>query len=178
TELGAAYTYTDARDQQSTPVDGALDNLSASPLDGTWEHPNLRTSIYSRPHKVTLTGTFDLPLKFELGLFYFAYSADPLTYMVKGDANGDGIENDPVYVPKTASDITLVNPAQADTLEHIIRQEDCLQQQRGQLLARNSCRQPWISELDARFTKVVPTANGQSLTLSLDCFNLLNLLHS
>src|SRR5262249_23259363 len=82
------------------------------------------------------------------------------------------------YVPKNASDITLVNPAQADTLEHIIRQEDCLQQQRGQLLARNSCRQPWISELDARFTKVVPTANGQSLTLSLDCFNLLNLLHS
>jgi hypothetical protein len=37
-------------------------------------------------------------------------------------------------------------------------------------------REPWFSELDARLTKVLPTARGQSLELSADCFNLLNLL--
>jgi hypothetical protein len=184
TELGAAYTYTDARDRQSTPANDSYDNLTASPLDGTWEHPNLRTSIYSRPHKVALTGTFDLPLKLHLGLFYTGFSGDPITYIVLGDANGDGIDNlfghtndnDPVYVPKDAGDITLANPADYPALEEIIRREPCLRRQRGRLLERNSCRQPWFTSLDARLTKVLPTTHGQSLELSTDVFNLLNLL--
>jgi outer membrane receptor protein involved in Fe transport len=176
TELGAAYTYTDGRDRQSTPADGAFDNLSASALDGTWEHPNLRSSIYSRPHKVALTGTFDLPLKVRLGLSYFAFSGDPLTYVVLGDANGDGIFNDPVYLPKSASDITLADPAEYAALDSLIEAQPCLQRQRGRLMERNSCRQPWFSELDARLTKVLPAVRGQSLELSVDCFNLLNLL--
>jgi hypothetical protein len=176
TELDAAYTYTDGRDRQSTPADQAFDNLSATPLDGTWEHPNLRSSIYSRPHKVTLTGTFDLPLKVQLGLSYLGFSGDPLTYVVLGDANGDGIFNDPVYLPKSAGDITLADPAEYVTLDSLIQAQPCLQRQRGHLMERNSCRQPWSSELDARLTKVLPTARGQSLELSVDCFNLLNLL--
>ena len=184
TELGAAYTYTDARDRQSTPGDQSYDNLTASPLDGTWEHPNLRTSIYSRPHKVALTGTFDLPLQFELGFSYTGFSGDPITYIVLGDANGDGIDNlddhtrdnDPIYVPKDAGDITLADPASYPELERIIRRESCLQKQRGRLLERNSCRQPWINSLDVRLTKVLPTAHGQSLQLSADVFNFLNLL--
>jgi hypothetical protein len=184
TELGAAYTYTDARDRQSTPADQSYDNLAASALDGTWEHPNLRPSIYSRPHKVTLTGTFDLPFTFQLGLTYSGFSGDPLTYTVMGDANADGIDNlkdhdqdnDPVYVPRDAGDITLTASGDFTTLEQIIRQESCLRHQRGRLLQRNSCRQPWISFLNARLTKVLPTARSQSLELSVDAFNVLNLL--
>ena len=182
TVLSAAYTYTDARDRQSTPADLSYDNLAASPLDGTWERPNLRTSIYSRPHKVTLVGTFDLPLALQLGLEYTGFSGDPLTYTVLGDANADGIDNlhdhsednDPVYVPTGPGDITLANPDDFARLEDVIRREGCLRRQRGGLLERNSCRQPWISSLDARLTKVLPTARGQSLELSADLFNLLN----
>jgi hypothetical protein len=184
TELGAAYTYTDARDRQSTPLDQTYDNLAASPLDGTWERPNLRPSIYSRPHKVTLTGTFDLPLMFQLGIIYSGFSGDPLTYTVLGDANADGIDNphhhdqdnDPVYVPRDATDVTLENPDDFPRLEQIIRQESCLRRQRGRLLERNSCRQSWISFLNVRLTKVLPSARGQSLQLSVDAFNVLNLV--
>jgi hypothetical protein len=184
TELSAAYTYTDARDRQSTPADQSYANLTASPLDGTWERPNLRTSIYSRPHKIAFTGTFDLPFKLDLGLFYTGLSGDPITYLVLGDANADGIDNlfdhtndnDAVYVPKDAGDITLANPADYPLLEQFIQHEPCLRRQRGRVLGRNSCRQAWINSLDARVTKVVPTAHGQALELSADLFNLLNLL--
>jgi hypothetical protein len=184
TELAAAYTYTDARDRQSVPADGPYDNLTASPLDGTWEHPNLRTSIYSRPHKVTLTGTFDLPYKLDLGLVYTGFSGDPFSYIVLGDANGDGMDNlfdhtrdnDPVYVPKDPGDITLANPADYSRLARIIRQESCLRRQRSRLLQRNSCRQPWVGFLNARLTKILPTAHRQALELSADVFNLLNLV--
>jgi hypothetical protein len=184
TEVSAAYTYTDARDRQSTPSDLSYGNLAASPVDGSWEQPNLRTSVYSRPHKVTVTGTFDLPLALRLGVIYTGFSGDPLTYTVLGDANADGIDNlhdhaadnDPVYVPRDASDITLANPPDYDSLDQMIQGVDCLRHQRGRLLRRNSCRQPWVTSLEARLTEVIPTGHGRSLELSADLFNVLNFL--
>ena len=117
-ELSAAYTYTDAKNRTDSPGNSGRGNLGLSPLDGTWESPNLRTALWSRPHKLTLFGTADLPLKIRLGLSYFGYSGDPLTYIVHGDANADGLDNlddsrnnDPVYVPLDAGDITLDDPA-------------------------------------------------------------------
>ena len=184
TELSAAYTYTDARDRQSTPADQSYDNLTASPLDGTWEHPNLRTSIYSRPHKVALTGTFDLPLQFDLGILLHRLLRRPdhlhRARRCQRRRHRQPVrhthDNDPIYVPKDAGDITLADPANYPALERIIRRESCLQRQRGRLLERNSCRQPWINSLNVRLTKVLPTAHGQSLELSADVFNFLNLL--
>jgi hypothetical protein len=85
-------------------------------------------------------------------------------------------DNDPVYVPKDAGDITLADPADYPKLQRIIQQEPCLQRQRGRLLQRNSCRQPWVSFLNARLTKILPTARGQALELSADVFNLLNMV--
>jgi hypothetical protein len=180
TSLSAAYTYTDARDRLSAPADAAFDNLRATPVDGSLDHRNLRTSIYSRPHKVTLVGTFDLPLKVQLGISYIGTSGAPYSYIVAGDANADGVadNNDAVYVPKGAGDITLTDPADYPRLDSIVQHEPCLSQQRGRLLRRNSCRQPWFNALDARFTKVVPAFRGHALELSADLFNVLSLLDS
>jgi hypothetical protein len=183
TELSAAYTYTNARDRTDSPSGLSRGNLGNSPLDGTWEHPNLRTSLWSRPHKITLLGTADLPMKVRLGLLYTGFSGDPLTYIVHGDANADGLDNiddsrhnDPVYVPRDAADITLDSTSDYATLDHYIQAEGCLHAQRGRLLQRNSCRNPWINRLDARLTKVLPTVHGQSVQITADLFNLLNFI--
>jgi outer membrane receptor protein involved in Fe transport len=183
TEVSAAYTYTNAKDRADSPGNSGRGNLGDSPLDGTWESPNLRTALWSRPHKLTLFGTADLPLKVRLGLSYLGYSGDPLTYIVHGDANADGLDNlddfrhnDPVYVPRDATDITLDDPADYARLDRYIQTEGCLQAQRGRLLQRNSCRNPWINRLDARLTKVLPTGRGQSVEIAADLFNLLNFI--
>jgi hypothetical protein len=184
TGLSVAYTYTDARDRTSSPALSGRGNLGNSPLDGTWESPNLRTSLWSRPHKVTLVGTADLPFNVRLGLSYIGVSGAPLTYIVSGDANADGLDNidffrhnDPVYVPRDASDITLADPDDYDSLlAPFIDSEQCLRTQRGRLLRRNSCRNPWASRLDGRLSKVVPTWHGQSLEIMADLFNLLNFI--
>ncbi|HET8623983.1 MAG TPA: TonB-dependent receptor [Gemmatimonadales bacterium] len=183
-ELSAAYTYTNAKDRHSSPADFAYSNLGATALDGTWESRNLRTSLWSRPHKVTLNGTFDLPLKLRLGLVYVGSSGDPLTYIVRGDANADGLDNifggardnDPIYVPRDAADITLADPSEFARLDQIIEEEACLRWQRGRLMERNSCRDPWVHTTQARLTKVLPTVRGQSLQLTIDLFNVLNFL--
>jgi hypothetical protein len=114
---------------------------------------------------------------------YTGFSGDPLTYIVRGDANADGLDNinndvnnDPVYLPRDATDITLDDPADYTKLDGYIRAESCLRAQRGRLLQRNSCRNPWVNRLDARLTKVLPILRRQSLEITADLFNLLNFM--
>ena len=79
-------------------------------------------------------------------------------------------DNDPVYVPKDAGDITLADPADYPSARaRSSRQEPCLPRQRGRLLERNSCRQPWISFLNARLTKVLPTGRGRRSSFRSTC---------
>jgi hypothetical protein len=183
-ELDMAYTYTDSKDRLSAAADIAPLNIGrVNILDGTLDQRRLAVSMYSVPHKVTLVGALDLPYRFRFSLFYSGFSGAPYTYRITGDANADGVTafggpqyNDPVYVPRDATDITLEDPSQWEALDSYIRSRPCLREQRGQLLQRNSCRDPWVSVMNARFSKVVPTARGQSIELIADLFNALNFL--
>jgi hypothetical protein len=188
-ELSASYTYTAARDLLSATEDGD-GNLDAVTLDGTLERRRLAPSAWSVPHRVTLLASADLPLHFRVTLFWEGSSGGPFTYNVDGDANADGYANDAVYVPRAAvpgGDIQLVVdddqgqlvPAPASDytqLTRFIERESCLREQRGRLLRRNSCRNPWTSHTDAQFSRVFPTAGGRSLELTLDVFNVLHLI--
>jgi hypothetical protein len=183
-EIGLAYTYTDAKDRMSAESDLASINIGATNiLDGTLDERGLATSLYSVPHKITLVGAFDLPLKVRFSLFYNGFSGAPYTYRVLGDPNADGVTflsqpqfNDPVYVPRNAADITLDDPAQWEAMDSFIESQPCLREQRGQLMRRNSCRNTWVSVMNARLSKVFSTVGGQSIELIADVFNVLNLL--
>jgi hypothetical protein len=190
-EVSASYSYTRARDRLSATEDGLDGNLDAVILDGTLEHRRLAPSAWGAPHRVTLLVTADLPLHFRVALFYEGIAGAPFTYRVDGDANGDGYwSNDAVYVPVTAEpggDIALVAeddqgqlvPAPESeyaALNRFIESEPCLRRQRGRVLRRNSCRNPWGSYTEARFSRIFPAAHGRSLELALDVFNLLHLL--
>jgi len=184
TEVSAAYTYTDAKDRMGMVADRGGDNARSTPVDGTLEERNVRTSIWERPHKITFVGTTDLPLGFRLGFTYIGMSGQPYTYVSQGDPNADGLQpnfgtsNDVVYVPKDAGDITLANPAQFDTLDSMIRREPCLRSQRGRLLERNSCRDPWVHETTAQLSKRFRLADRRTLEVTADLFNVLNFVNS
>ena len=190
-EIGLAYTYTDAKNREDTPTGGSFDNLAVTVVDGTRENPSLRTSLYELPHMLRFHAALDLPLKVRLGLVYLASSGFPFSYVVVGDPNADGLGargrgfNDAVYVPKDANDISLVDddgntlPASSEEysrLDRFIQSQPCLRTQRGHVLQRNSCRDLWSSELDARLTKALPIVGGHTLELSADLFNVLNFL--
>lgn len=158
---------------------------SPTAKDGTdaLPHQDAGARRSGRDTKVTLVGALDLPLKARLTLFYNGSSGAPFTYRVEGDANADGVTafgglqlNDPVYVPRDAADITLAEPDQWADPDNYIRSHPCLREQRGQLLRRNSCRNPWVSLMNARVSTVFPTVRGQSVELIADLFNGLNFL--
>jgi hypothetical protein len=201
TELAAAYSSTDAKDYFSLRDAQTVSNYGFAPLNGSLADRRLTTSSYSIPHKITVSAMTDLPLGVALSAIYIGRSGLPFTYVVNGDANGDGVgnrvgsfdrqQNDVVYVPRDRNDIALVRdiaapngttpgPALAaayDSLEAFIASEPCLRDHRGRLLERNSCRNPWQHMVNARVAKRVRAPGRQSVQISLDVFNVLNLLN-
>jgi hypothetical protein len=84
---------------------------------------------------------------------------------------------DIVYVPLDSADIALADPRQWSDLNQLIEAERCLRTQRGRILKRNSCRNPWFGTLNARASKAFPTVAGQSFVLTADVYNLGNLVN-
>jgi len=182
-EGSASYGYTRARDRMSlVNAEEAFANLQNTPLNGTLEDRTLGTSYFEIPHRVEVSGVARLPYQVRLSLLYAGASGTPFTYTITGDANADGIGsgplvNDIVYVPRDSLDIALANPADWSTLDRFIETESCLRRQRGRILARNSCRNPWFGTLNARVTKGFATVSGQSLEVTADVYNALNLVN-
>ncbi len=178
-EFAASYTYTHVLDIRSFTSDITSSNYRFGVLDGTVASPNLRTSFFDRPHKVTMSGTVDAPFDSRFSLTYNGLSGTPFTYVVNGDINADGFSgNDAVYVPRNATEISGLSAAQFTTLDAFINGEGCLKNNRGRILPRNACRNPWQNFFNARISKVVPTLGGQSVEITADMLNVLNFLNS
>ena len=184
-EFNIGYTYGTTRDFLTLGSSIASSNLQNTVLDGTLDGRNRRRSLFDVPHKLTVSGTVALPFNSSVSLFWVGRSGTPYTYIVNGDANGDGISsNDAVYVPRNINDITLV-PGSGSTvaadwakLDNFINQESCLANARGHILRRNTCRNPWVNFVNARLTKAINTIHGQQMSVSVDFFNVLNFIDS
>lgn len=187
-EFNGGYTYGNAQDLMSLTSSIAFSNYGFATLNGTLTNRELTTSSFDRPHRVVLSGTMNLPADFQFSVIYTGVSGSPYGYVVNGDANADGVGgtnrefNDMVYIPRDRDDITMFGSTAAarnaayDSLANFIQGQACLNQQRGRIMERNSCRNPWINQLNVRLQKTVPTFNGQMMLLSMDIFNVLNLI--
>lgn len=187
-DFSAGYTYSRAFDEISLTSSIAASNLGFATLDGTLANRNVRPAAFDRPNKITISGTYHFPYSIDATLMYIGISGTPYAYVVSGDANFDGIgvsqQNDLFYVPKDSTDITMngataaARTAQFDSLNNYINRESCLAGQRGKIMQRDSCRNPWANYLNASLSWTLPQVRGQRLEISADVFNLLHLLNS
>ena len=192
-EFDVGYTYAHTEGLFSLTSSIASSNYRFTTLDGTIANRNLRTSAFDIPHKITASGTLDVKWGVQLSVIYVGQSGSPYSYVVSNDINGDAFGgNDPVYVPRNRADMSMDGngsgnsqggfgtAAQQDSsyavLDNYINSEGCLNEHRGTLLPRNTCRNPWMNFLNARVAKVFPTIGGQSIEVSADVFNVLHLL--
>jgi outer membrane receptor protein involved in Fe transport len=193
--LSAAYTYMQSKDVQSLTSDRAISNWrngrTYSGLESDAE--TVTTSYFERPHRVIAFGSYTLPWKStQLSAFYEGMSGTPFVYTAaSGDLNGDGFNgNDPLYIPRDARDLNEIrigtvaggvftpSPTEAQAFEDFIASQDCLNEQRGKIMERHSCRSPWQNRLDVTLRQGIPTIRGQRLMVQLDVVNFLNLLNS
>ena len=99
------------------------------------------------------------------------------SYLFAADMNGDSGTNDLIYVPKDAGDITLEDPTTFARLDTLIRSDPCLQRQRGRLLERNSCHNPWVHDMQLRLARRFALTTGRELEITVDLFNVLNFVN-
>jgi hypothetical protein len=175
--LSVGYTWSRSEDVLATLHSTSRLLLQNTALDGSLADRRLRPSAVDVPHRIAMTGWLDLPSGFGIGVIYTAQSGTPYAYTVnRGDVNGDRmVGNDLIYVPRDPSDILLADPTRAAELDSFIAAEPCLARQRGRIMARNSCRNPWTSSLDVRASRGWSVL-GRPVSLGADVFNLPNLL--
>lgn len=191
-----SYTYSQVRDAQ-TPLRvntrGTVTWSSARMLSRRDDDFTAGISSNDLPHRVVLSGVYSMPRprwRTELSFYYVGESGRPFTYIAsgtlrRGDLNGDGANtNDPIYVPRSALDTSEIRfdgsggavDLQRAAFESFIERTPCLQRQRGRILERNSCREPWSNTTIASVRQSIPVGN-RSGDIQLDLFNVLNLLN-
>ncbi|GIV56257.1 MAG: hypothetical protein KatS3mg040_1025 [Candidatus Kapaibacterium sp.] len=189
-----SYVYLATYDLADATASTALSNWQNT--DAT--DPNRATlgrSNFDVPHRITASIFYRVrlieSLTTTLGIFYTGNSGRPYSFTYIGDYNGDGLTyNDLIYVPRQedlGSRVVVVPPGGLDlrTADQIWKQlmdfieaNDVLRRYRGQVLPRNSMREPWIHQLDLRLVQELPSVGATRLELTLDVQNLLNLLNS
>jgi hypothetical protein len=197
----AAYTYTDSRSVN----DGgsiAQTNWRDRTVSGDPNANVLSYSNFLQQHRVIASLSYRREYLNHLGttfsLFYEAAPAGRFSYTYAGDMNGDnsgGAGNDLIYVPRNQSEIVLrditisanqgggtYSAAQQWTdLNKYIDQDDYLKTRRGEYAERNGAVRPWQNRLDVRLLQDLFTSigdNKNTLQLSIDVFNIGNLLNS
>ncbi|HEY0671511.1 MAG TPA: carboxypeptidase regulatory-like domain-containing protein [Longimicrobiales bacterium] len=191
-EATLAYTYMQSKDVQSLTSDRAISNFrNGRQLSGAHEDLEVTSSNFERPHRVLAYGTYTFPWKItDVTLYYEGSSGLPFVYVSNDDLNGDLVTfNDPIYVPNNALDPNEIrigtgvgaafvqNAVAAQAFEDFIDAQPCLDEQRGQIMERNSCRSPFQHRFDLSVRQSIPEIRGQQVTLQLDIFNFLNFLN-
>jgi hypothetical protein len=203
-EGSLAYTYQQARDVVSITSSTAGSNFRYQrDVSGDILDRSVSRSKYDQPHRIVATGTYRFPTATDVSFIYTGNSGAPFDFVYgtgsgtgSGDANADGqSQNDLMYVPTNATDpneilFTGYNgtttqqanaAAQAEAFEQFISRTDCLNSQRGTIMKRNSCRNPWINEIDVTVAQSLGKFGGaafQNLQVRLDIINFGNLLNS
>ncbi len=162
-----SYTYADVQDIQVQQSSQATSNFGRNPIRGDPNHPEKTDSNYEVENKVVLAATaqwdFDSGWFVQVTPTFFGQSGLPYSYVVRGDPNGDGYrnrvisrDNDLIYIPNDVNELAFVSPEDAAQYDALINSDSCLSSQRGSLMRRNSCRNPWNSSLDVQFSIGVP----------------------
>ena len=181
------YTFQKAEDVQSTSNSTASSNWGLGRIHGGSQFAmDLAPSRWSTPHKITAHGSYTFPSRTSVTVFYTGNSGPAYSFYSFDDENADGTNNDIIYVPADVYDPAEIRfrasgsntiAMQQAALDEFINNVDCLSEQRGQLLERNSCRSGWLNNIDFSLRQALPTIRGQAISLQWDVFNFANLLN-
>jgi hypothetical protein len=197
-----AYSYSQTRDVAATTSSTQGSNYRYQrDVSQFLEDRSLTRGKEDMPHRIIGTGTWRLKTLTDFSFVYIGNSGAPFDYVYgagstsgSGDANADGqSQNDLVYVPRDAHDPTeilfngfnatagspaqLEAAAQADAFDKYIDRVPCLKKNRGKLLSRNACRNPWQNDIDVSVGQSLRAFGQQNLQLRLDVINFGNLLN-
>jgi hypothetical protein len=188
----AAYTYGMSKDISNGIRNSFQSNYEVNPAISP-NNPQLSYSNFDLRHRVVATlGTnwvWNEGNTTSLTFFYAGQSGAPysLVYNSSGNPFGNSANANLPYIPKDQNDIRLVDKGtytaaqQWTDLNSLISGNAYLSKKRGQYAERNAMRTPWNHEVDFKLMhefRLSKSDKTKNLQISLDVFNVLNLLNS
>lgn len=193
-----AYTHTKAKDISANGGSQAYSVWNSNPTVGSTNSVELNPSGSAVAHRVISMLSYRIEyLKHgatTLSLIYEGAPQGNLTYRVNGDMNGDGNNQDLLFVPNKASDLNFeaysatVNGItynytpgqQAAAFDQFINSSPYLSKRRGQYAERNGGRSPWFSDVSARIMQEFFLHSGKhkhTIQVTADILDFPNLLN-
>lgn len=188
--LMASYTYTESKEVSGLP---GSDPLSTWQGLITVDGPNFATvqrSRYVVPHKLIASVNYSIPFQFnglkdvmEFSLFYTGFNPYGNSYCYSNDMNGDGINNDLMYIYPNGSDINWKDNAEeyAAAYDKFVAQDSYLSAHKGQYAEAYAAMAPWVNRFDFRWAHNFKFNTGKqehNLQFSVDILNVGNALNS
>ena len=203
-EASLFYTHSEVKDVQSLTSSTTISQYQFGKSYGaTAENvQDLGTSVFQQPHRIVFGTTYTFPKTgTDISLQYTGESGQRFHYTYggnnSGDMNGDGVGNDPIYIPKNVRDSSQIIFAtlagstiqqQQDAFEAFINSHKCLKDQIGSIMLRNSCEEPfhhlWNISVRQRLGTLFGSLGGlnksalKDVQIQWDVFNLANLINS
>lgn len=133
-------------------------------------------------HKLVLFGSLPSVFGIRVSARYVGSSGSPFSLVTSRDINADGSpnSNDLAFIfdpndPATPAAIATGMRQLIDNPNSIVA--DYVRENVGRFAGRNAIYNPWQDRLDLRVAKTFRTLRGQSAELTIDVFNLPNLLN-
>jgi hypothetical protein len=182
-----SYTYTKADEVGSETSSQAWSSYQyVSRLNPNDEEALTATREVRNSLKLSLgwEHAFFRDYKTSISAYYNGHDGLPYTWIVNGDVNGDGIYQDPAYVPlRDDPNVQYVSGSHAATAEQIAAFQDFidsdlyLSTHRGHVTRRNETRMPWVNQLDLGLQQELPGFfKDHKAVVRLDVYNFLNML--
>jgi hypothetical protein len=182
-DASVAYTYGLSKDLSNGIRNSFQSNYEYNPAVNP-QNPSLSYSNFDLRHRFVSTATFHIR-KYDVSLFHSSQSGSPYTWVYSSNGiYGNGSNSNLVYIPKDRSEIALVDyngvtaDQQWEALDNYIKSDKYLNSRRGQYAERNGARTPWNNIVHMKVVKHIYFNNKEKVQLSLDVFNLLNLIQS
>lgn len=120
--------------------------------------------------------------KTSITAYYNGRDGKPYTWIMNGDVNGDGIFQDPAYIPLVNDANVSYGSATAERIQQfhdLIDSDPYLAGHRGQIAERNRGQLPWINQLDLGIQQELPGfLKDHKSVIRLDIYNFLNMLNN
>ena len=177
----AAYTHTVMKEVSGMPGSNASSAWSGLyTIDGP-NYATVQNSQYVIPDRIIASVSYTWKDHDHFSLFYQGYSPSGYSFFYKGDLNGDGIQNDLMYIPANDSEINFTNESDRELFWNFVNQDSYLSSHKGEYAEAYSARAPFVHRFDFRWAhdftfKIGSTAHR--LQLSADVENIGNLFNS
>ena len=179
-QLMAAYTHTVMKEVSGMPGNDPYSTWTGNITVNGANFSTVQNSEYVIPDRVIASASYTYHND-HFTLFYTGYRPNGYSFAYTNDMNGDGVQNDLMYIPKDDSEIHFTNEADRQAFWQFVNLDSYLSSHKGEYAEAYSAYAPWVHRFDFRWAHDFNLRIGNTmhkLQLSANFMNIGNLFNS